>query len=155
MGRSRGVQEERTEHTQLFSRTLAGFRLTGRQRVHFSTFDGKLNFNVLEMVFKTFHTVQGLSRTPLLFIPRYLTNVCFENILRKYKISRIGNLKIPKPRFTNRCLVHMGSSSGNALGRCEGRTLRGLLKSLLFEQVGAPKLLNISAAGAVDQEFLI
>ena len=49
----------------------------------------------------------------------------------------------------------MGSSSGNALGRCEGRTLRGLLKSLLFEQVGAPKLLNISAAGAVDQEFLI
>ena len=42
MGRSRGVREERTDHTQLFSRTFAGFGLTGRQKVHFSTFDGKL-----------------------------------------------------------------------------------------------------------------
>ena len=41
------------------------------------------NFNVLEMALKTLHFVQGLSRTPLLFIPRYLTNIFFENNLRK------------------------------------------------------------------------
>ena len=45
-----------------------------------STFRKYWNFNVLEMVIKTFHFVPGLSRTPLLFIPRYLTNICF----RKY-----------------------------------------------------------------------
>ena len=41
------------------------------------------NLNVLEMALKTFHFVQGLSRTPLLFIPRYLTNIFFENHLHK------------------------------------------------------------------------
>ena len=60
------------------------------------------NFNVLEMVFKTFHIVQGLSRTPLVFIPRYPTNIFPESISQKSKISRIGNLEIQKPRFTNR-----------------------------------------------------
>ena len=38
------------------------------------------NFNVLEMALKTLHFVQGLSRTPLLFIPRYLANICFDHI---------------------------------------------------------------------------
>ena len=38
------------------------------------------NFNVLEMALKTLHFVQGLSRIPLLFIPRYLTNIFSENI---------------------------------------------------------------------------
>ena len=42
LGRSRGVRGERTEHTQLFLRTFAGSGLTGPQKVHFSTFDGKL-----------------------------------------------------------------------------------------------------------------
>ena len=32
------------EHTQLFFRTLAGFGLTWGQKVHFSTFSGKLTF---------------------------------------------------------------------------------------------------------------
>ena len=54
------------------------------------------NFNVLEMSLKTFHIVQGLSRTPLLFIPRYPTNIFFENSLQKEEISRIENLKISK-----------------------------------------------------------
>ena len=47
MGRSRGVREERTEHTQLFSRSLAGFGLTWHQKVHFSTFYGKLEFQCI------------------------------------------------------------------------------------------------------------
>ena len=58
-----------------------------------STFRKYWNFNVLEMVLKTFHFVPGLSRTPLLFIPRYLANIIFENMCQK-KISRIELLKI-------------------------------------------------------------
>ena len=42
LGRSRGVRGERTDHTKIFRRTLAGIGLTRPQRVHFSTFDGKL-----------------------------------------------------------------------------------------------------------------
>jgi len=48
------------------------------------------NFNVheLEMALKTIHFVQGLSRTPLLFIPRYLTNILSKQILQNNKKSR-------------------------------------------------------------------
>ena len=63
------------------------------------------NFNVLEMALKTFHIVPGLSRTPLLFILRYLTNIFFKHILQKIKNlenRKSENLKIPKPRFTSR-----------------------------------------------------
>ena len=42
-------------------------------------------FNVLEMVLKTFHFVPGLCRTPLLFIPRYLTNIFSKIFTRKRK----------------------------------------------------------------------
>ena len=100
MGRSRGVREERTEHTQLFSRTLAGFGLTGHQKVRFSTFDGKLESQCIKkMAFKTLHFVQGFSRTPLLFIPRYLTNI-FSKILSKKKNlenRKSENLTFQKP----------------------------------------------------------
>ena len=56
------------------------------------------------MALKTLHIVQGLSRTPLLFIPRYLTNILFEHILQKENLEnrQYGNLEIQKPRFTNR-----------------------------------------------------
>ena len=49
-----------------------------------------LNFKVLEMAPHTLHFEQGLSRTPLLFIPRYLTNIIFETISQKqkYEISK-------------------------------------------------------------------
>ena len=62
------------------------------------------NFNVPEMAFKTVYFVQGLSRTPLLFIPRYLTNTIFENILQKDKSreSKIWKSENPKTGFTNR-----------------------------------------------------
>ena len=62
------------------------------------------NFNVLQMALKTLHFVQGLSRTPLLFIPRYLTNKFSEHILQTEKLDhpKPGNLDIQKPRFTNR-----------------------------------------------------
>ena len=49
------------------------------------------NFNVLEMTLKTINFVQGLSRTPLLSIPRYLTNIFSKNIVLELKLSRIEN----------------------------------------------------------------
>ena len=56
------------------------------------------NLNVLEMALKTIHFVQGLSRTPLLFVPRYLTTRFPKNILQKKKTSRIENLEIWKSK---------------------------------------------------------
>ena len=59
------------------------------------------------MAFKTFNFVQGLSRTPLLFIHRYLTNIFFKNVLQKKTLENrtSENLKFQKPRFTNKCPV--------------------------------------------------
>ena len=56
------------------------------------------------MALKTFQIVQGLSRTPLLFIPRYLTDIFFKNMLQQWKIDneKLDNLNIQKTRFTNR-----------------------------------------------------
>ena len=48
------------------------------------------------MALKTLHFVPGLSRTPFLFFPRYLTNIFPKHILQKEKVSRIGNMKISK-----------------------------------------------------------
>ena len=47
LGRSRGVRGEGTDHTKTLSRTLAGFGLTWHRKVHFSTFDGKLEGNFM------------------------------------------------------------------------------------------------------------
>ena len=56
--------------------------LHGIVKSTFQHFTADWNFNVPEMALKTLHFVQGLSRTPLLFIPRYLTNIIFKNILQ-------------------------------------------------------------------------
>ena len=39
---SGGVRGEEVDHTKRLSRTLAGFGLTWHRKVHFSTFDSKL-----------------------------------------------------------------------------------------------------------------
>jgi len=60
------------------------------------------------MALKTIHFVQGLSRTPLLFIHRYITNILFEHILQKKQTTdnpKADNLELQKPRFTNRSPV--------------------------------------------------
>ena len=68
------------------------------------------NFHVLEMDLKTFHFVQGRSRTPLLFIPRYLTNIFSENMLQKEQISRIGNLKTWKSKNLGSLTKQLGKN---------------------------------------------
>ena len=80
--RSGGVQGDGTDRTKTQTQIFTRFGLTWHQKVHFSEY---WNFNVLEMALKTFHFVPGLSRTPLLFIPRYLTNIFFKNMLQKQK----------------------------------------------------------------------
>ena len=63
----------------------------------------------LEMALKTFHFVQGLSRTPLLFISRYLTNIISEHILQKEKLehrkSAIRNSQNPGFTYDLPCKV--------------------------------------------------
>ena len=80
--------------------------LHGIGKSTFQHFPVNWNFNVLEMALKTLHFVQGLSRTPLLFIPRYLTNIFSKQIFPKKKNRdnrKSGNLKFQKPRFINKC----------------------------------------------------
>ena len=73
LGVSRVTARTVRTHKHNFSRDLV---LHGIRK---STFRKYWNFNVLEMAFKTLHFVPGLSRTPLLFIPRFLTNIFFRN----------------------------------------------------------------------------
>jgi hypothetical protein len=77
------------------------------------------NFNVLEMAIRTIHFVQGLSRTPLLFIPRYLTTIFPKRISQNKKQQldnrKSGNQKIQKPRFTNKCPEVLNTSSVGTL----------------------------------------
>ena len=72
-------------HKHTFSRDLV---LLDLRKSTFRNLTVSWNFNVLEMALKTFHFVQGPSRTPLLFIPRYLTNIFFEHILQIEEISK-------------------------------------------------------------------
>ena len=80
------------------------------------------NLNVLEMALKTLHFVQGLSRTPLLCFPRYLTTRFPKMNLRKQNVEnrKSGNLKIQKPRFTNKCPDHRAALACGALGMWHG-----------------------------------
>ena len=73
------------------------------------------NFNVLEMASKTLHIVPGLSRTPLLFIPRYLTNIFFKNISQKEQSlehRKSGHLKNRSWKVKVSSFVSAGTVSG-------------------------------------------
>ena len=67
------------------------------------------NFNVLEMALKTLRFVQGLPRTPLLFVLRYFKAVipnCFFSKSKLWKSKNLKNLETHFSRFTNKCLVY-------------------------------------------------
>ena len=93
LGRFGGVRGERTEHTQLFSRTLAGFGLTWHQKVHFSTFDGKLESQC---------TRNGNKNNP--FCPGSLQDTCiiYSNL---FTPRWVGNNSWTHPPFFWRYLV--------------------------------------------------
>ena len=94
MGRSGGVQGERTDHTKIFRRTLAGLGLTWNQKVHFSTFDGKLELQC---------TRNGIQNPP--YCPGSLqdtfiiySSISDQHIFQKYVARRknLENLEISK-----------------------------------------------------------
>ena len=64
-----------------------------------STFRKYWNFKVLEMALKTFHFVQGLSRTPLLFVPRNLATRFPKNSLQQ--TNKFGNHISENLKFKN------------------------------------------------------
>ena len=88
MGRSRGVRGSARTIRRHSVELWQDLVLHGIRKSTFQHLTVNWNFNVLEMVLKTLHFVQGPSRTPLLFIPRYRTNIFFENILQIEEISK-------------------------------------------------------------------
>ena len=94
IGRSRGVRGERTEHTKIFRRTLAGFGLTWHRKVNFSTFDGKLELHC------TRNGPQNLPYCPGSVQDTFIiySSISHQHLFRKYvgkrKNSNIENLKI-------------------------------------------------------------
>ena len=100
---SRGVQGDGTDHTKTQTQIFTRFGLTWHQKVHFSTFDGKLELQC---------TRNGPQNTP--FYPGSIqdtfiiySSISHQHIFRKYcanKKYRESNIwKSKKPRFTNRC----------------------------------------------------
>ena len=83
--RFRGFQEDRTNRTVLLAKFQPIWWYMVSESPLFYNFSVNWHFTVVEMASNTLHFVQGLSRTPLLFIPRYLTNIMFENISPKQK----------------------------------------------------------------------
>ena len=77
---------------------LRGLVLHGIEKSIVQHFPVNWHFKVLEMTLKTFHFVPGLSRTPLLFFPRYLTNIFLQNISLKKQISKNENQQNLKNR---------------------------------------------------------
>ena len=61
--------------------------LHGIRKSSFQHLTVNWNFNVLEMALKTLDFVKGLSRTPVLFIPRYLANIIFENMFQQTNLE--------------------------------------------------------------------
>ena len=90
-----GVREERTDHTKLFPRTFAGFGLTWHQKVHFSTFDGKLESQCTRNGAQNPPFCQGsLQNTFIIFLE--ISPTYFSKKNHTTKIARIDNLKIWK-----------------------------------------------------------
>ena len=105
MRRSGGVRRERTDHTKRFRRTLAGFGLTWHQKVHFSTFSGKLTFQCTRNSAQNPPFCPGSLQDTVFYLfldisPTYSPNIfCKKKNIENRKSE---NLKIQKPRFTNR-----------------------------------------------------
>ena len=97
-----------------------------------STFPKYWNFNVLEMAFKTLYFVPGLSRTPLLFILRYLTNLFFQNYFQDKWKSEIENLKVRKSDSG----THIFSSPEAAWSVCQRRLRAGDPQTLPYTVLG-------------------
>ena len=75
------------------------------------------------MVLKTLHFVQGLSLTPLLFssMSHHQISQTYFATTNNLEDWKSENLKIPKPRFTNKCPafeMHLAQVAAQAQAVC-------------------------------------
>ena len=98
MKRSRGVREERTDHAKRFRRTLAGFGLTWGQKVHFSTFDGKLELQCTRNGPQNPPFCPGSLQDTFIIYSSISHQHIFQTYFAKRKISRIEHLEIWKSK---------------------------------------------------------
>ena len=98
MGRSGGVRGERTDHTKIFRRTLAGFGLTWHQKDSFSTFDGKLELQCTRNGPQNPPFCPGSIQDTFIIYSSISHNHCFQHLFQKEENekSKSGNLEISK-----------------------------------------------------------
>ena len=98
MGRSRGVREERTDHTKLFSRTLAGSGLTWHQKVHFSAFYGKLESQCTRNGPQNLPFCPGSPHNTFILFSSIFQNQVSQTYFKNSNIWKSENLKVWKRR---------------------------------------------------------
>jgi len=107
LARSMGVWEERTDHTKLFSRTFTGSgdesSLSRHQKVNFSTFDGKVEFQCIRNCFKNLPFCPGSPQNTFLIFLRYVETSFSPNEFYRNQTSE--NMEIA----TNRKSIFPGS----------------------------------------------
>ena len=107
-------------YMQIFSR----FGGTWHRKVHFSTFSGKLTFQCTRNGFQNPTFCPGsLQDTFIIY-----SSISHQHVSQKKIENRTSeNLKIPKPRFTNRSPVLSKICSNNMLVRYRGINNKGVL----------------------------
>ena len=127
LARSWGVRGERTEHTKIFSRTLAGFGLTCGQKVHFSTFDGKLDLQCIRNGPQNPPFCPGSLQDTFIIYSSILHQHIFQKYFAKRKRSRIENLKIWKSK-----------NPGSLTGAWRGQFLEIFLFGVISGNINPP-----------------
>ena len=96
LGRSGGVQGDRTDRTKTAQQILARFGLTWHRKVHFSTFSGKLTFQSIRNGSQNHPFCPGSLQDTFIIYSSISHQHIFQTYLAKRKISRIENLQISK-----------------------------------------------------------
>ena len=96
LGRSGGVQGDRTDRTKTAQHIFARFGLTWHRKVHFSTFSGKLTFQSSRNGFQNPPFCPGSLQDTFIIYSSISHQQISRTYFAKIKISRIDNLEISK-----------------------------------------------------------
>ena len=104
-----GVSRKTAPTVRCYLQSFSRFGGTWGQKVHFTTFSSKLTFQCTRNGPQNLPFCPGLSRTPLLF-SSISNHQIFQKDFAKTNLEnrQSGNLKIQKPRFTNRIPANVG-----------------------------------------------
>ena len=94
LGRSGGVQGDRTDHTKTAQQIFTRFGLTWHRKVHFSSFFGKLTFQCTRNGPRDLPFCPGSLQDTFIIYSSISHQHIFKNIVQKEKSSRIKHLKI-------------------------------------------------------------